>query len=93
MQRRAFILLFAGAVTVGALGSRAEAGELKTLTVDQVAAKLKAPKTFIYDNNSQESYKAGHLPGAKWLDDEKVTADALPGDKSAMLIFYCHNET
>ena len=27
------------------------------------------------------------------LDDENVTAAALPKDKAATLIFYCHNET
>ena len=97
MQRRAFLLLFATAISVGSLGTRAHAEPktepLKTLTVDQVAGKLHAPKTFLFDNNSEDSWKAGHVPGAKWLDDEQVTAAALGPDKSATLIFYCHNET
>ena len=69
--------------------------KLKRLTVDEVATRLatKDGKTFVYDNNSPQSYKKGHIPGAKWLDDEKVTAADLPSDKSATLIFYCHNET
>lgn len=98
MQRRAFILLFASAVGVGTLGisqrasAEPSAADLKPLTVDQVAGKLHAPKTFIFDNNSQESWAAGHVPGAKWLDDEKVTATALGPDKTATMIFYCHNE-
>ena len=98
MQRRAFILLFASAVGVGTLGisQRASAepneSDLKRLTIDQVQGKLHAPKTFIFDDNSQESWAAGHVPGAKWLDDEKVTAAALGPDKTATMIFYCHDE-
>ena len=73
----------------------APAHELKSLTVDQVATRLAAKdgKTFIYDNNTKESWVKGHVPSATWLDDEHVTAGALPSDKAAMLIFYCHNET
>lgn len=98
MQRRTFALLVAS-VAVALISSSRTAGadskELKRLTVDQVAARLAAKdgKTFIYDNNSKESWTAGHVPGATWLDDEKVTADALPKDKAATLIFYCHNES
>jgi hypothetical protein len=71
------------------------AHELRRLTVDQVATRLAAHdgKTFIYDNNSQDSWVKGHVPGAKWLDDEHVTSVDLPADKAATLIFYCHNET
>ena|ERR1043166_723155 len=99
MQRRTFALLIASVAVAFASGSRiasADSGkELQRLTVDQVATRLAAKdgKTFIFDNNSKESWTAGHVPGAKWLDDEKVTADALPPNKAATLIFYCHNET
>lgn len=98
MQRRTFALLVASVAVALISGSRtasADSKELKRLTVDQVATRLAAKdgKTFIYDNNPKESWTAGHVPGAKWLDDEKVTADALPSDKAATLIFYCHNES
>jgi hypothetical protein len=71
------------------------AAELKPLTVDEVATRIAAHdgKTFIFDDNPKESWVKAHVPGAKWLDDESVTADALPADKAATLIFYCHNET
>ncbi|TMQ04347.1 MAG: rhodanese-like domain-containing protein [Deltaproteobacteria bacterium] len=101
MQRRVFALLLAGLTGAAVLGcvknssAPVVAGELKPLTVDQVATRLAANdgKTFIYDNNPKESWVAGHVPGARWLDDEKVTASDLPADKNATLIFYCHNET
>ena len=98
MQRRTFALLIASVTVAFLSGSRtasAESKDLKRLTVDQVSAKLAAKdgKTFIFDNNSKDSWTAGHVPGARWLDDEKVTADALPPDQAALLIFYCHNES
>lgn len=75
----------------------AQAGEkaatIKTLQVDEVDKLLTAsPRPFVYDANPIEIYRDGHVPGAKWVDFSRVTADALPADKSAMLIFYCYNE-
>lgn len=68
--------------------------DLKQLTVDEVAARIAANdgKTFLYDNNEKERYQRSHLPGAKWLDYEKVTAADLPADKTATLVFYCASE-
>jgi hypothetical protein len=100
MQRRLLVLVFGGVAALAFLGcsknrvTAPPSEELKPLTVDEVATRIAAGdgKTFVYDDNSEDSWKAGHVPGAKWLDDEKVTAEALPPDKAATLIFYCHNE-
>jgi hypothetical protein len=69
--------------------------QLHKLTVDEVEARINAHdgKTFVFDDNNKNSWIKAHVPTATWLDDEHVTADALPGDKAATLIFYCHNET
>jgi hypothetical protein len=101
MQRRSLLLAIASLATVAILGCAKDAGtaaagpELRPLTVDQVAARLAAKdgKTFIFDNNPKEVWVKGHVPTATWLDDENVTAAALPKDKAATLIFYCHNES
>lgn len=85
----------AGAAEPSSLDARADAeATLKKLTVDAVAARLAANDghTFVYDENSQESWRQGHVPGARWLDEDAVTAAALPPDKGATLIFYCHDE-
>jgi hypothetical protein len=76
-------------------GNADPAAALRPLTIDQVSAKLAAAdgKTFIFDDNPKESWVKGHVPTARWLDAEHVTAADLPKDKTAMLIFYCHNET
>jgi rhodanese-related sulfurtransferase len=72
--------------------STAETVQLKTMTVEEVAARLSDPKTFIFDNNNKDRYKKGHVPGAKWIEPDEITAVVLPADKSATLVFYCANE-
>jgi hypothetical protein len=62
------------------------------LSVDQVAGKLGTTNVYVFDNNPKKKYEAGHVPGAKWVDFDQVTASDLPGDKAATLIFYCANE-
>ncbi|HEU4733469.1 MAG TPA: hypothetical protein VFT22_36500 [Kofleriaceae bacterium] len=101
MQRSLFALIIVGVATLAQIAcshstgtSAGPADELKPLTVEQVAARIAAPdgKTFIYDDNSKESWVKGHVPGAKWLDSDHVTAADLPADHTATLIFYCHDE-
>jgi hypothetical protein len=101
MQRHRFLLLFASIAGLAFLGCFKNSGgpaassELRPLTVDEVTARLAAGdgKTFIYDNNNKESWVDGHVPSARWVDSDHVTAADLPADKTATLIFYCHNET
>jgi hypothetical protein len=92
MHRRTLLMIaVAGALTLGCSRSSAN---LKSLTIDEVQAKITANdgKTFIYDNNDKERYDKGHVPGAKWVKFDNVTAADLPTDKNATLIFYCANE-
>ena len=95
MTRR-HVLLFVAALAIWGCSNQSAAGpELKSLTVDEVAARIAAHdgKTFIFDDNPKKSWVKGHVPGAKWLDQDSVTAADLPTDKTATLIFYCHNES
>jgi 3-mercaptopyruvate sulfurtransferase SseA len=93
MLRRTLLLSL---VALGLLVSTAcsKSANLKTLTVEEVAARLAANdgKTFVFDNNPKDRYLKSHVPGAKWLDYDAVTAADLPGDKGATLIFYCASE-
>ncbi len=96
MQRRAFLIL----ITMAFVGCAKDSGatgprELRPLTVDQVATRIAAKdgKTFLYDANPKEVWQKAHVPGAKWVDDEDIKAADLAADKSATLIFYCHNES
>jgi hypothetical protein len=63
-----------------------------SLTVQQVKAKIGQKNVYVFDNNAPEVFQDAHLPGAKWLSPSDYDAKALPADKSATLIFYCHNE-
>lgn len=68
--------------------------KLPTLTPDEVEQRLGTNdgKFFVYDDNQKKMYDDGHVPGAIWLRAEAVTADALPKDKDATLVFYCANQ-
>jgi hypothetical protein len=99
MHRRLALTLLAAAALVlagltGCSRASSPSSELHSLTVDEVAARIAANdgKTFVYDNNPQDRYAKSHVPGARWLDDESVSAADLPADKTATLVFYCASE-
>jgi hypothetical protein len=59
-------------------------------SVERVASMLGQPGVFLFDANTEEVYRKGHLPGARYLPprfDPKV----LPADKGTPLVFYCKN--
>jgi hypothetical protein len=70
----------------------AAAQEFGSLSVDEVAKLVESGTASIFDNNSQERWQRGHVPGAKWVAYNKVQASDLPADKSRQLVFYCANE-
>lgn len=74
------------------LVARAADADFGSLTPQEVAAKLKQKNVYVFDNNAPEVYKEAHLPHAKWLHPSEYDPKELPADKSATLIFYCHNE-
>jgi len=61
------------------------------LSVQEVSDRLGKPGVFIFDANTEETFLAGHVPGATHVQFNKFTQDALPKDKEATLIFYCKN--
>lgn len=72
----------------------AHAGEAKhdgfgSLTVDQVSDLIASKSASIYDNNGKDRWEKGHVPGAKWVAPDKVSASDLPADKASKLVFYC----
>jgi hypothetical protein len=96
VHRRFLLVLLAAAVAlVGcSRGAVTSPSKLKTLTVDEVASRLAANDgtTYVFDNNPKDRFVQSHVPGAKWLDYDRVTAADLPADKGATLIFYCASE-
>ena len=99
MTRRKLLLLLTlpaalAMVGFGYVRATASPPDLKALTVEEVAAKiaLHDGKTFIYDNNDKGTYAEGHVPTARWIAFNEVTAASLAPDKSANLVFYCAHE-
>ena len=67
---------------------------MMSLSVDEVEQRIAANdgKTQVFDCNAKETFQNNHVPGAKWVPFNAVTADMLPSDKSTTLVFYCANE-
>lgn len=84
-------MLFAFVLGVPLVARAGDSG-FGSLTPQEVFAKLKQKNVYVFDNNDPDVYKGAHVPGAKWLHPSEYDAKALPADKTATLIFYCHNE-
>jgi rhodanese-related sulfurtransferase len=70
----------------------ATAGDVRTLSVDEVDALLGKPNVYVFDGNLELYYEKGHLPGAHLAFYDDITGSLLPKEKSATLVFYCKNE-
>jgi hypothetical protein len=87
-----------GATEKGAPSAEAKAEAFGSLTVDELNAKMADAKAgklalHIFDNNAKARWEKGHIPGAKWVQSDAVTAKDLPADKEATLVFYCASES
>ena len=75
-----------------AAATTANAHPVSVLSLSEVRTLLDGrDAVYIYDANDRESYLAGHIPGARWVQYNAVTAADLPPAKDAKLIFYCYN--
>jgi rhodanese-related sulfurtransferase len=63
--------------------------DIPELTIAEVVARLGQPGFHVIDNNSPARWKRSHVPGAINLNPHDFTADALPADRAATLVFYC----
>lgn len=67
--------------------------EIPGMTVDELAGMIDRHEAVaVYDANGRERYERGHIPGARFVGHDQVTADVLPQDRSTRLVFYCYNE-
>jgi hypothetical protein len=74
-----------------ALPSLAAEEGFSELSVDQVDTLIQSKSADVFDNNSQDDWKAGHVPTAKWVKFNDVKEGDLPKDKARQLVFYCHD--
>jgi rhodanese-related sulfurtransferase len=84
-----------GALAIFAVAAHAETKEpnekFKRLTVDEVEALVKTGSVNVYDCNSPDRFKKGHVPTAKLYSIVDEKPKGLPADKAAPLVFYCGN--
>jgi rhodanese-related sulfurtransferase len=78
-------------------GAQAEAEPFGHMTVDELDAKMADAKAgkiklAVFDNNHRERFDKSHIPGATWVQFDKIQASDLPADKDTLLVFYCANE-
>lgn len=67
--------------------------EIPGMTVDELAGMLdRREAVAVYDANGRERYERGHIPGARYVGHDEVTAAMLPQDRATRLVFYCYNE-
>jgi rhodanese-like protein len=90
---KALTLALASLVSLLPLVAYANSEGFRSLTPQEVAAKLKQKNVYVFDNDDPDEYKAGHLPHAKRLDPSAYEAKDLPANKHATLIFYCFDES
>jgi hypothetical protein len=95
-SRRSFLLHASALAPFAALATLActHSPKLRELTVDEVAAKIAANdgNVAVYDCNGKERFTKGHLPSARWVEYDNVTAADLPANKGTLLVFYCASE-
>jgi hypothetical protein len=63
--------------------------DIAELSVSEVAARLGQPGFHVFDNNGRGRWTRSHVPGAKHVNPHSYSADELPPDKAATLVFYC----
>lgn len=64
---------------------------MQEITPAQLAALLEKPAVFIYDCNEADMYTEAHVPHAELTVYDAITADKLPADHNATLVFYCYS--
>ena len=65
---------------------------VKELSPTQLSAMLETDTLFIYDCNEPDMFAEAHVPGAKLIVYDEVTAESLPADRTATLVFYCYSQ-
>jgi hypothetical protein len=100
LHRALRALCAAAALSLGLLaqGARADGAShaqkkepFGELSVDQVEKLIASKEASIFDNNDEDRYAQGHVPGAKWVKFNDVQAKDLPRDLERKLVFYCSN--
>lgn len=83
-----FIVLFSIG-TACLAQSEAGDGQVKDISPKELSAMLSNGHLRVIDVNDEDNYTDAHVPGAKRVEYDAITTEALPADKSTTLVFYC----
>ena len=95
------ISLFALSLGLGTLTCKAQTAdpitglahvEVKDIRPAALSKALGTPNLFNFDRNEEDMYAEAHVPGARLIVYDEVTADKLPADHDATLVFYCYSD-
>ncbi len=64
---------------------------LKSISPATLNAERGRAGLHVYDVNAAQRWSQARVPGAIHLDHERFSADQLPPDREATLVFYCSN--
>ncbi len=76
-------------------GSASDAPEraLEEMSVEALSGMIDRGETVaVFDANGRERYEQGHIPSARHVGHDRITADSLPQNRATPLVFYCYNE-
>ena len=86
-MKRLLAFLVTASVVVSAY-----AGEFADISVKQVNKLAESKSAVIIDVNGDDSFKAGHVPGAiNFAAIKDNLANSLPKKKDALIVAYCGN--
>ena len=86
-MKKLLAFLVTAVVAVSAYGV-----EFPDVSVSEVNKLAKSKSAVIIDVNGDESFKAGHVPGAlNYAAIKDNLAASLPKDKDALIVAYCGN--
>ena len=82
-------LLVLSALMMDVAGGQAQGDGVRRITPAEARAAVEKGKALIVDVRGEDSYNAGHIKGARWinLNDIGSRTAELPRDK--MIITYC----
>ncbi len=64
---------------------------LPTISPADLHRSLADAGVHVFDVNARGSWLEARVPGARHLDPAAFTPADMPGDREAMLVFYCSN--
>ena len=64
---------------------------LSSISPSDLDQRMRTEPVLVIDVNSEASWLAARVPGARHLDPASFASEDLPGDRTTLMVFYCSN--